>query len=63
METAAAPAVTAAPAPAAREAEEKGEAVTAPLVGVFYAAPAPEEPKEPVRQYVVCPHCGEKIWL
>ena len=26
-------------------------------------APAPEEPKEPVRQYVVCPHCGEKIWL
>ena len=43
-ETAAAPAVTAAPAPAAREAEEKGEAVTAPLVGVFYAAPAPEEP-------------------
>lgn len=43
-ETAAAPAVTAGPAPAAREAEEKGEAVTAPLVGVFYAAPAPEEP-------------------
>ncbi len=43
-ETAAAPAVTAAPAPAAREAEEKGEAVTAPLVGGFYAAPAPEEP-------------------
>ena len=43
-ETAAVPAVTAAPAPAAREAEEKGEAVTAPLVGVFYAAPAPEEP-------------------
>ena len=26
-------------------------------------APAQEEPKEPVRQYVVCPHCGEKIWL
>jgi ParB-like chromosome segregation protein Spo0J len=26
-------------------------------------APAPEESKEPVRQYVVCPHCGEKIWL
>lgn len=22
-----------------------------------------EEPIEPVRQYVVCPHCGEKIWL
>jgi ParB-like chromosome segregation protein Spo0J len=26
-------------------------------------APGQEEPKEPVRQYVVCPHCGEKIWL
>ena len=26
------------------EAREEGEAVTAPLVGVFYAAPAPEEP-------------------
>lgn len=25
--------------------------------------PGQEEPKEPVRQYVVCPHCGEKIWL
>lgn len=24
--------------------------------------PAAEE-REPVRQYVVCPHCGEKIWL
>lgn len=22
-----------------------------------------KEPKEPVRQCVVCPHCGEKIWL
>ena len=43
-ETSAAPAVTAAPAPAALEAEEKGDSVTAPLVGVFYAAPAPEEP-------------------
>ena len=31
------------PAPAAPAAEE-GEMVTAPLVGVFYAAPAPEEP-------------------
>lgn len=41
---AAAPAETAGPAPAVREAEEQGEAVTAPLVGVFYAAPAPEEP-------------------
>ena len=26
------------------EEQEKGEVVTAPLVGVFYAAPAPEEP-------------------
>lgn len=38
----------AAPAPApvspAREPEERGEVVSAPLVGVFYAAPAPEEP-------------------
>lgn len=24
--------------------------------------PAAEE-REPVRQYVICPHCGEKIWL
>ena len=31
------------PVPAV-QAEEQGEAVTAPLVGVFYAAPAPEEP-------------------
>jgi len=21
------------------------------------------QPREPVRQYVVCPNCGEKIWL
>ena len=34
-------AVSAPAAPAAEE--EKGEAVTAPLVGVFYAAPSPEE--------------------
>lgn len=26
------------------------------------AAQAHEE-REPVRQYVICPHCGEKIWL
>ena len=26
------------------QAEEQGEGVAAPLVGVFYAAPAPEEP-------------------
>ena len=26
------------------------------------ATPAVEE-REPVRQYVVCPHCGEKVWL
>lgn len=33
-------------APAAQTAEktEQGEAVAAPLVGVFYAAPSPEEP-------------------
>lgn len=41
-------AMPASPAPAAvpavQEPEEQGEAVTAPLVGVFYAAPAPEEP-------------------
>lgn len=24
--------------------------------------PAVEE-REPVRQYVICPHCGEKVWL
>lgn len=22
-----------------------------------------DEGREPVRQYVVCPHCGEKVWL
>lgn len=41
------PALTAAPAPAsspAVQAEESGEVVSATLVGVFYAAPAPEEP-------------------
>lgn len=27
------------------------------------SGPGQEEPTEPVRQYVVCPHCGEKIWL
>lgn len=35
------PALAAAPAPVAAE---EGEVVSAPLVGVFYAAPAPEEP-------------------
>jgi len=30
--------------PAVRETEEQGEVVASPLVGVFYAAPAPEEP-------------------
>ncbi len=39
----AAPASSPAPAPAV-PAEEAGETVTSPLVGVFYAAPAPEEP-------------------
>lgn len=32
------------PLPAAQEPEERGEVVAAPLVGVFYAAPSPEEP-------------------
>lgn len=27
------------------------------------SADAGAEEREPVRQYVVCPHCGEKIWL
>ena len=41
-----APAAVSADIPAAAPAvpEKEGEAVTAPLVGVFYAAPAPEEP-------------------
>ncbi len=39
----ASPAAAPAPVPAAR-AEEEGEAVASPLVGVFYAASAPEEP-------------------
>lgn len=26
------------------------------------ATPAVEE-REPVRQYVICPHCGKKVWL
>lgn len=38
-----APASASVPSPATPAAEE-GETVTAPLVGVFYAAPAPEEP-------------------
>lgn len=29
---------------ASEEAKEQGETVTAPLVGVFYASPAPDEP-------------------
>ena len=39
-----APAAVSAPAAPAPAEAEQGEAVTAPLVGVFYAAPAPEEP-------------------
>ena len=41
-----APVPAAAPSAPAAEAQpaEEGELVTAPLVGVFYAAPAPEEP-------------------
>lgn len=39
------PALAAAPAPVPTvQAAEEGEVVSAPLVGVFYAAPAPEEP-------------------
>ena len=30
--------------------------------GAAVATPAVEE-REPVRQYVICPHCGEKVWL
>ena len=41
---AAAPGAVSSPVPVPQEPEEQGEAVTAPLVGVFYAAPAPEEP-------------------
>lgn len=40
---ASATALAAAPSPVP-EPEEPGELVTAPLVGVFYAAPSPEEP-------------------
>lgn len=39
------PVISAVSAPVApTEPEERGEVVSAPLVGVFYAAPAPEEP-------------------
>lgn len=38
------PAVPAPAAPAAPEKAEEAPAVTAPLVGTFYAAPAPEQP-------------------
>lgn len=44
--------VQAAPAPAA-EAEDNGKTITAPIVGVFYAAPSPES--DP---YV---HIGQKV--
>lgn len=40
----AAAAVPAPAAPAAPEKKEEAPAVTAPLVGAFYAAPAPEQP-------------------
>ena len=40
----AAPVSVAVPVSAAPAEAERGEKVTAPLVGVFYAAPAPEEP-------------------
>ncbi|MCI8422767.1 MAG: acetyl-CoA carboxylase biotin carboxyl carrier protein subunit [Lawsonibacter sp.] len=38
------PAAPPAPAGEAQPAQKEGDVVTAPLVGVFYAAPAPEEP-------------------
>lgn len=45
LEKAAPAAAAAVPAPAAPAAPEQAEeAVTAPLVGTFYAAPAPEQP-------------------
>lgn len=40
----AAPAPVPAPVPREEAKAEEGDLVTAPLVGVFYAAPAPEEP-------------------
>jgi acetyl-CoA carboxylase biotin carboxyl carrier protein len=42
--TVAAAPVSAAPAPAAAPAGEKGEAITSPIVGTFYRAPAPDAP-------------------
>ena len=50
LEKGAAPAVPAAPAapapagPAEEQAEAAGPCITAPLAGVFYAAPAPDQP-------------------
>lgn len=41
---AAVPAAVPASTPAVQAEEAAGETVTAPLVGVFYAAPSPEEP-------------------
>lgn len=48
---------------AARERKEQymaAEPKEEPAAG--HEEPADEE-REPVRQYVVCPHCGEKVWL
>lgn len=39
---------------------EDDEEPEAPAAGPAQQA---AEPREPVRQYVVCPNCGEKIWL
>ncbi len=39
-----APAAAGAPAPAAIPVAEKGEAITSPIVGTFYRAPAPDAP-------------------
>ena len=52
---------------AARERKEQymaaePEEAADELEDVAAATPAVEE-REPVRQYVICPHCGEKVWL
>lgn len=43
----------------AAEVEEDADEPDEEIAGEELSA----EEREPVRQYVVCPHCGEKIWL
>lgn len=48
--------------------EKKAQAMVAPapqpIAPPPTAAPAPQQPAaEPERAFLVCPHCGEKIWL